>query len=533
MNDVQRCLDNPAQHDVPLGQIFTPKMFQELMSELANHGTPNLGDLESVWCQELASRKSITEYLKDQSLGEKRLISMPDRMTSTLKSVCGDIIFRPTPISGSQEDMGDPETWWTVWRRFMFGTAVNVRGCVFSCPFLILQTIPRAKYPALSEAEEALSVPLQALCLALFDVVLVHLLSSVMPAHTWQPLKWSLHRALYEDKEVSCVGVLKSHYPYADIIFVQEASEKFAARAWACLEFCVLRPARSDGRRSQMSVIMLRLERFIEASARDLTCEVLELLPSKCVEKGDLCVFQALSHDGRPFLLASFHGDSGGRATCPVVSAIHRLAQEHYQEHTIILGLDANTAARRSKDAALDVAEFLSFLSARGLSSCWTGRPLDGVWTTFSARTHLQPQLHKAVSHARVLESANTQLKDWIVFAAAQAESPRPSRIPGRIPAQRASIASWVRTLTVAAQGSDRLRRRAGRVPRRGGGQHGPPRLRVARDPVAGAPPPPPPPPGTARFPPCQRAHGIPAPQVQPTPERARALGVCHVPVTS
>jgi hypothetical protein len=103
----------------------------------------------------------------------------------------------------------------------MFATAVNVRGCVFPCPFLILQTIPRSKYPALSEAEEALSLPLQVLCLALFDVVLVHLLSSVMPAHTWQPLKWSLHRALYEDKEVSCVAVLKQHYAYADIIFVQ------------------------------------------------------------------------------------------------------------------------------------------------------------------------------------------------------------------------------------------------------------------------------------------------------------------------
>ena len=318
-------------------------------------------------------------------------------------------------------ETGDPSTWWAVWRRYMFATPVNVRGCVFPCPFLILQTIPRAKYPALSEAEEALSIPLQVLCLALFDVVLVHLLSSVMPARTWQPLKWSLHRALYEDKEVSCVAVLKQHYAYADVIFVQEASEKFAARAWACLEFCVLRPARSDGRRSQMSLIMLRLDRFVEASARDLTGEVLDLLPSKCVEKGDLCVFQALSHDGRPFLLASFHGDSGGRATCPVLAAIQRLAQEQYPAHTLVLGLDANTAARRSPEAALDVAEFLAFLAGRGLASCWSGRPLDGVWTTFSARTHLQPQLHKAVSHARVLEGRNTQLKDWIVFSEAQA----------------------------------------------------------------------------------------------------------------
>lgn len=106
MTDVQRCLDSPGQHDVPLSQIFTPRMFEELTSELKALGIQNLESLKLIWENELSGRKAITEYLKDQSLGEKRLISMPDRMTSSLKTPRGEILFRPSPISGSQEEMG-------------------------------------------------------------------------------------------------------------------------------------------------------------------------------------------------------------------------------------------------------------------------------------------------------------------------------------------------------------------------------------------------------------------------------------------
>ena len=110
MNDVQHCLDKPGQHDVPLANIFSPSMFEDLKSELSKMGITHLENLDLLWRSELAGRKSITEYLKDQSLGEKRLISMPDMMTSSLKTLSGDIIFRPSPISGSQEEMGENST---------------------------------------------------------------------------------------------------------------------------------------------------------------------------------------------------------------------------------------------------------------------------------------------------------------------------------------------------------------------------------------------------------------------------------------
>jgi hypothetical protein len=120
---------------------------------------------------------------------------------------------------------------------------------------------------------------------------------------------------------------------------------------------------------------MLRLDRFAEASARDLTGDVLDLLPSKCVERGDLCVFEARDHAGRPYLFAAFHGDSAGRATCPALLALHRLAREHYPVHALVCGLDANTTRPRpargggggggggGDGAALTVPELQAFLA--------------------------------------------------------------------------------------------------------------------------------------------------------------------------
>ena len=148
--------------------------------------------------------------------------------------------------------MGDIPTWWALWKRYMFSTPVCHRGERLPSVFSLLQSIPRAKYPALTESEEAISRALQTLCLALFDAALTYLLSRVAP-ETWQPLRRSLHRALFENKPAACVSILQAHYRQADVIFVQEASDAFAARAAACPPHHVLRPAAADGRRRQTS----------------------------------------------------------------------------------------------------------------------------------------------------------------------------------------------------------------------------------------------------------------------------------------
>ena len=42
---------------------------------------------------------------------------------------------------------------------------------------------------------------------------------------------------------------------------------------------------------------------------------------------GDLLVISATDVFGRSYLLASFHGDTNGLATLPVLAAVHALAQ--------------------------------------------------------------------------------------------------------------------------------------------------------------------------------------------------------------
>ena len=410
MSSIQKCMDSPLELDIPVGEIFTTSMYDSLRAELLCQGVHDLDLLDQLWYSNLKMRKAISEFLKDKSFGEKRLISMPDRMTSSIKTVCGQERFRPSPITGTMDDISKLPTWWTLWKKYMFDTSVCVRGKHVASVFSLLQKIPRAKYPALTEAEESISRSLQTLCLALFDAVYTFLLSKIAP-ETWQPLKRSLHKALFENKASSCVSILQSQYRDADVIFVQEASEAFAARAGVCLNHHVLRPTGVDGRRCQMSLILVRKDVFDYSSALDVTDEVLENLDvKKCVDKGDLCVFKVQSLHGR-FLLASFHGDSNGRSTAPIIAALDRLARERYNEHTLVFGLDANMAGEGDGAGDLD-----SLLAGRGLSSCWEGQDLGSLWTTFNARTHLQPQLQKAVGLSDVLDRRHMRLKDWILF---------------------------------------------------------------------------------------------------------------------
>ena len=205
----------------------------------------------------------------------------------------------------------------------MFKTPLCLQSKTFTSVFQLLEPVSRAKYPAVTEDEEAISVALQTLCLALFDAIFVHVLCSLAP-NTWQPLKASLHKALFEHKPSRCVSILQERYADADVVFIQEASEAFASRAGVCLDHFVLRPSGVDGRRSQLSLILARKSRFLHHTARDVTKDVLCRLPSRCTTAGDLCVFEVSSHDG-PCLLASFHGDSDGASTAPVValSLIH------------------------------------------------------------------------------------------------------------------------------------------------------------------------------------------------------------------
>ena len=65
----------------------------------------------------------------------------------------------------------------------------------------LLVPIKRSKYPALTEAEESICMPLQTLCLALFDAVQLHIVQTVAP-ESWQRLRNDIADDLSRSKQV-------------------------------------------------------------------------------------------------------------------------------------------------------------------------------------------------------------------------------------------------------------------------------------------------------------------------------------------
>ena len=117
---------------------------------------------------------------------------------------------------------------------------------------------------------------------------------------------------------------------------------------------------------------------------------------------------------GRGYLLASFHGDTNGLATLPVLAAVHALAQR-MPSHRLVFGLDANTYETGSKKLQ-GVAGFGKDFVSKGYSSCWGDAPDPSNHTTFNARTFLQPQLQKAAKSTEKASKGDKNPKDFVLF---------------------------------------------------------------------------------------------------------------------
>ena len=159
----------------------------------------------------------------DATLGDKRLASMPDRTTNTILTLDGPV-YRPTVINCYGGDLGSTAAWWKQWRAFVFSSSVRVAGKdgqpqdkqVSS----LLIPIKRSKYPALSEEEEKISIPLQALAGAIFDAILVHMMNTLAQSR-WQGLRSEVCEALNLKKTEHTLGVIAATYGSSDVVFLQ------------------------------------------------------------------------------------------------------------------------------------------------------------------------------------------------------------------------------------------------------------------------------------------------------------------------
>lgn len=424
MANVQEFIDHPDVRDVSVSTVFTPEMFEELKSLMEARGWKGVKETEEFWKSDYINRKIISGFMRDASLGSKRLASMPDRVTNTINTVDEGVVNRPTVINCFAGDMTTTAKWWKEWKSFMFDRKLQLPssggGSRAAVPADMLVPIKKSKYPAITEAEEAASIPLQTLCQAIFDAILVHIVNTVSAHGKWQVLQQQMCDALNRHKDERTLSILADTYADGDVIFIQEAAGMFTRKAAATqlgLRYIILKSASLDGKRDQNSVLMLRRSLFDEALVKEYTNEVMKTFEGKKVPiaNGDLLVMTAEDSMRHKYIFASFHGDTNGLATLPVFAAVDQFARTK-PDHTLIFGLDANTHEHFQPGVTQGMLEFVEDFSSKGYLSCWGDHPDPTSHTTFNARTFLQAQLQKAAKENEKVSKGDKNPKDFIIF---------------------------------------------------------------------------------------------------------------------
>jgi hypothetical protein len=467
MQAVEQFILAPAEQDVPVGAVFSHAMFAELRERMEGEGWAGVAETEALWRTDFSQRRIISGFLKDGSLGKKRLASMPDRYTNMITAADGASCPRPSVINSFTGPMGSTAEWWAQWLHFIFVASIPIAGrdgvAVPKRPVQLLTPIKRAKYPDVSEDEERLSLPLQTLCLALFDAILVHVLNTLAPT-SWGPLKAQLVETLVVGKQARTAQIVRETHGGAHVFCLQEASAGLArllARELAPGRF-VVAPEGLDPSRDQNSLVVLDAAVFDASSVREVTDAVAASLAGCSLAPGDLLAFTVRGRGAgeHTFLIASFHGDTNGLQTAPVVAALAAYAARLDADAAdaargarvrLLCGLDANTYA--DAEGTLDAAKwypadrFAADCAAAGLLNCWPdGARWAGARTTYNARTYLQPQLNKACRFAEMASKGDRNPKVRArgvprpagrAHARASAQrppSPAPPRGPGLAP---------------------------------------------------------------------------------------------------
>jgi len=423
MVKVEGFIDAPGDFDVSVDSVFTEEMFEKLEKRMEAATWDSVRDY---WNNNLRHRKIVSGFLKDPMIGSKRLVSMLDRVTNTIYTTGSNTpVCRPSVINMYDGDLSDLETWFNSWLLFMFDNPLSIPPeNVNKMPFQFLLPIKKSKYPDITVEEENMSLPLQTVCGAIFDAILVHMMNTVSEPDIWQPLKRKIVNSLNKQKIPKTLLILEQNYISNDIVTLQEVSASLVELAMSSGlgdAFHIVSSEDMDSVRDQNSVILLSRDTFPKGVLSEISSNVVSNFPQGKdvpVTGGDLLVITTEDKFGNPFIIASFHGDTNGLATIPVVDATIRTisSSPSLQNHKLIFGLDANTYENAIPGKTQDVLEFGKVYRNHNLTSCWGDVPDPKNYTTFNARTYLQPQLNKACKSHEKKECGDINPKDFILF---------------------------------------------------------------------------------------------------------------------
>jgi hypothetical protein len=131
MSDVQAFVSEPGDRDrdVRVEEVFSDQMWEQLSKKMKDVGWAGVDEVDKMWKDDFRSRKIVGDFLTDATLGKKRLASMPDRVTNTIRTENGNVM-RPTVINCFSGDLGTQEKWFeAVWKSSFGRRTPSTRRC--------------------------------------------------------------------------------------------------------------------------------------------------------------------------------------------------------------------------------------------------------------------------------------------------------------------------------------------------------------------------------------------------------------------
>ena len=441
MASVERFLTNPDERDVRISTVFTEDMFNELESRMEARGWTGLDKLRTRWSADFSGRRIIANFLQDRELSKKRLISMPDRVSnspSVPQSTQANRVFtdqgsgvRPSIVSVYDGDLSSIEVWYESWLAYFFDVPItvmtdSVEGVVKTvdvCDLLV--PIRQSRYPAITAEEEAISIPLQLLCLGIFDAILVYVMNACCGEKEgisggWPAVKRNVCDVRCSKRSKRIMDIIEKSYSESGILCLQEVSHAVTLqlrRSALASRFVIVTPLQPS-LSGQSSLILLCKERFASGIESRPTSAVRSMLREQGVSlnDGDLCSIVCTDCHARQYLIASFHGSA--TASIPVLQMLNAVVASSCDAScTLVCGIDANTTRAAAGKSDVAVGDFSAAMMAAGLTTNFGDEVSRDVYTTKNARTSLQPQLHKAVSIMELEEKANKHPKDFVIFS--------------------------------------------------------------------------------------------------------------------
>ena len=205
MADVEAFMEAPGDKDVAVSEVFTDTMYDDLVARMKARGW-EVSPIASVWKEDLAARKIVGGFLKDKGLGAKRLMSMPDRFTNTIDLAGGGLVNRPTIISNYDGDMSRPTSGGRRGRPSCSRRRCRCRTkrAAARCPRCRASCSVQSRAPSTPRSRRRrrrCRCRCRALCLAVFDAILLHIVRTLSPSGAWLEIKRQIIEKLLLEKE--------------------------------------------------------------------------------------------------------------------------------------------------------------------------------------------------------------------------------------------------------------------------------------------------------------------------------------------